>query len=96
MELTICLYLFFILYFYLSILLVNSIICPFTRVSLTISVELPLVFAQSELQLVAGVIVFLTHLVQVQTRNSWFHVSAFSGQVYHGFLKQDVKNNSLV
>ena len=70
MELTICLYLFFIfyLYFYLSILLVNSIICPFTRVSLTISVELPLVFAQSELQLVAGVIVFLTHLVQVQTR----------------------------
>ena len=68
MELTICLYIFFILYFYLSILLVNSIICPFTRVSLTISVELPLVFAQSELQLVAGVIVFLTHLVQVQTR----------------------------
>lgn len=92
MELTICLYLFFILYFYLSILLVNSIICPFTRVSLTISVELPLVFAQSELQLVAGVIVFLTHLVQVQT--SWFHVSALSVQMYRGFLKQDVKNNS--
>lgn len=52
------------------------------------------VFAQSELQLVAGVIVFLTHLVQVQTRNSWFHVSALSVQMYRGFLKQDVKNNS--
>ena len=50
-------------------------------------------FTQSELQLVAGVIVFLTHLVRVQMRNSWLHIFAVSGQVYQGFLKQDAKSD---